>query len=354
MRKIDVSVLVPVYNVEKYLPECLDSLVGQTLEEIEIICINDGSTDGSLRIIKQYARKDKRVKLIDKANSGYGDSMNMGLAEAKGEYVGIVEPDDFVDLDAFEKMYKLAKTYEAEVVKVNFYEYKTEKKSDTHKSGLFLRKEVGKVIDPRECRHIFYQQPSIWSAIYKWKFLEQNQIRFLPSAGASYQDAGFNFKVFATARRVYYMDEAFLHYRCDNPDSSVKSEGKVYAVKEEYDEVERYLKERGLMKYYGDTLAIVRMGGYIWNMRRLTKKSALEFSEVVKKDYERYKRMGYLKADGLEADAEFIVNNLAVRDPDRFIKVRFWYELNDKVKMRLMRTYKKMIKKDERNNDEKV
>lgn len=347
-RRLKVSILVPVYNTERFLAECLDSLVGQTLKEIEIICINDGSTDGSLGILQRYAKDDKRIRIFNKKNTGYGDSMNVGLSEATGEYIGIVEPDDFVEFDTFEKMYLVAKENDADVVKANFYEYSTAKKGDIHKSELFLKAEVGKVISTRECRHIFYQQPSVWSAIYRRGFLEKNEIRFLPSVGASYQDAGFSFKVFATAKRVYYVDEAFLHYRCDNPNSSVKSEGKIYAVKDEYDEVEKYLGERGLMETFGPTLAIVRMGGYIWNMRRLTKKTALEFGKVAEADYARYKKVGYLQAEGLEKDAEFIVNNLAIRDPKKFVKVRFWYELNDKTKTKLLRAYKALIKHDER------
>ena len=272
-----VSIVVPVYNVEKYLSECMDSLVNQTLKNIEIVCVNDGSTDESLKILNKYAKDDNRIVIIDKKNTGYGDSMNLGFEKATGEYVGIVESDDFIELDAFEKMYEIAKKNDVEIVKANFYEYVTDKGADVHKSTLFLKDEVGRVVDPRSSRHVFYQQPSIWSAIHKREFLEENEIKFLPSAGASYQDAGFNFKIFATARKVYFLNDAFLHYRCDNPNSSVKSEGKVYAVKEEYDEVEKYLEQHGLMKYYGDTLAIVRMGGYIWNMRRLTKKTALEF-----------------------------------------------------------------------------
>ena len=119
--RVKVSVLVPIYNVEEFLPECLDSLVNQTLKEIEIICINDGSKDNSLDIIKKYATEDKRIVIIDKKNSGYGDSMNRGLKKATGEYVGIVESDDFIDLDAFEKLYKIAKHENVEVVKSNFY-----------------------------------------------------------------------------------------------------------------------------------------------------------------------------------------------------------------------------------------
>ena len=204
-----VSVLVPIYNVEEFLPECLDSLVNQTLRDIEIICINDGSTDNSLNIIKKYASKDNRIKIIDKKNTGYGDSMNQGLKKAMGEYVGIVESDDFIERDAFEIMYNLAKKKNVEVVKSNFYEYYTDQRRDIGRSNMFLSQEVEKIIDPRKNRHIFYEQPSIWSAIYNNDFLKKNDICFLPSPGASYQDAGFNFKVWASARRAYFVDEAF-------------------------------------------------------------------------------------------------------------------------------------------------
>ena len=92
--------LVPIYNVERYLQRCLDSAAAQTLENIEIICINDGSTDLSPAIIREYMERDARFVMIDKANSGYGDSMNRGLDQARGEYVGILESDDFMAPDA--------------------------------------------------------------------------------------------------------------------------------------------------------------------------------------------------------------------------------------------------------------
>ena len=108
-----ISLLVPICNVERYLRECLDSAQGQTLTDIEIICINDGSTDSSLEIINEYASRDDRFIVIDKPNSGYGDSMNKGLSIAKGEYVGILESDDFFEPDALELMYKAAKSVDA-------------------------------------------------------------------------------------------------------------------------------------------------------------------------------------------------------------------------------------------------
>lgn len=118
-----VSILVPIYNVERYLEKCLNSLISQTLKNIEIICINDGSTDNSLAIIKKYAQKDSRIVIINKKNTGYGDSMNQGLKRAKGEYIGIVESDDFVDKKMFEVLYNMALQYKADIVKSSFYQY---------------------------------------------------------------------------------------------------------------------------------------------------------------------------------------------------------------------------------------
>lgn len=326
-----VSVLVPIYNVEDFLPECLDSLVNQTLKDIEIICINDGSKDRSLDIVKEYAKNDKRIVIIDKKNTGYGDSMNMGIDKATGEYLGIVEPDDFIELDAFEKMYKVAKANNLDVVKTNFYEYYTDTKKDTAKSNMFLLEEENVVLNPREHTHVFYEQPSIWSAIYNLDFLNKNDIRFLPSPGASYQDAGFNFKVWASASRVMMLNRAFLHYRQDNPNSSVKSDGKVYAVKDEYDEVEKWLKKRGIYNEYGAILAGMRFSSYIWNMRRLTRETAKEFSKTIKEDFARLKKEGLLERNKLDNEAYSLVNQLPIKHPGLYLNVRPIYESRGKM-----------------------
>ena len=98
-----VSIIIPVYNVEQYLPKCLDSIINQTLKDIEIICINDGSIDNSLSILKEYASKDDRIIIIDKENEGQGIARNLGIKKAKGKYIGFVDPDDWVDIQMFEK-----------------------------------------------------------------------------------------------------------------------------------------------------------------------------------------------------------------------------------------------------------
>ena len=117
-----ISLLIPIYNVERYLRECLASAQAQTLKDIEIICVNDGSTDESRSILEEFL-SDARFHVIDKENSGYGASMNRGLDAARGEYIAILESDDFLDPDALEVMYATAKANDADMVKSDFFLY---------------------------------------------------------------------------------------------------------------------------------------------------------------------------------------------------------------------------------------
>ena len=130
----DISVIVPVYNVEWYLEECLDSLVSQTCRNIEFICLDDGSTDRSPQILERYAGRDKRIRVIHKENEGYGKTMNKGLELATSPWIGIVESDDFIRADMFEKLYAAAAGSQADIIKCNFYKYKTREGKDTEYS----------------------------------------------------------------------------------------------------------------------------------------------------------------------------------------------------------------------------
>jgi glycosyltransferase involved in cell wall biosynthesis len=165
-----VSIIVPVYNVEQYLHQCLDSICGQTLDDIVIILVNDGSTDGSLAILNEYAKRDKRIIIIDKPNEGYGKSMNRGLDAASGEYIGIVEPDDWIEPDMYATLYSIAKTHEVDVVKCRFWEYGAESLTDKRISHM-PEMDTGHVINPRKNPAIFAVIPSIWSSIYRRDFL---------------------------------------------------------------------------------------------------------------------------------------------------------------------------------------
>ena len=273
-----VSVLVPVYNVERYLSECLDSLVHQTLKDIEIICINDGSTDDSLNILQEYAKRDARIKIIDKNNTGYGHTMNIGIRVAQGDYIGILESDDFADANMFEVLYGVASSMEVDFAKSNYWEYKY------HASAFIRSLEDGpyqEVFTPRRdllCSFIF--KPAIWSAIYKRDFILKNNIAFNETPGASFQDTSFNFKVFACAERAVFVEDAFVHYRQDNEASSVNRADKVYCVVDEYRKSAEFLETNPNLKPQLEyLLPALKWNTYQWNYRRISPDFKYEFIE---------------------------------------------------------------------------
>ena len=231
-----VSVIVPIYNQEDYLNQALDSLSAQTLKELEFVCVNDGSTDSSMAILKQYAEVDQRIVIIDKANSGYGHSMNVGIDAAKGEYIGILEPDDYVSAGMFNELYNTASKNDLDLVKSNFYRF-WGMEDGSQKQVLF---KVGddshydRVINPIQEPDVFMFTMNTWSGIYKTSFLNKYHIRHNETPGASYQDNGFWFQTFMYAERVWFMNKMFYMNRRDNPNSSMFNKGKFYAVTNEY------------------------------------------------------------------------------------------------------------------------
>ena len=120
---IKVSVIVPVYNVQKYVKKCIDSILAQTLSDLEILCVDDGSTDNSGGILDEYAEKYSHLKVVHKKNEGYGNTVNLGLEMAQGEYIGIVESDDFVEADMYEELYTVAKEKNLDFIKAGYWEY---------------------------------------------------------------------------------------------------------------------------------------------------------------------------------------------------------------------------------------
>lgn len=283
-----LSIIVPIYNVEKYLRECLNSIVSQALKDIEIICVNDGSNDSSANILEEYRRKDKRIKVIHKSNSGYGHSMNVGLDSATGEYIGIVESDDFVKTNMFEELYNIAIKNDADIVKSDFYCY-TASKNESRKAGKISRFLANRVINAKTYPRLLKMQPSIWSAIYKREFLNSNGIRFVETAGASYQDTSFAFKVMALAERIVLTDKAYLYYRQDNENSSVHSKGKVFMICKEYDEITNFLNENLEIKQFANTTKLLmQYGTYIWNLKRIDEQFIDSFIDVFSDTFRQY------------------------------------------------------------------
>lgn len=285
MQKL-ISIIVPVYNAEKYLARCLDSIIAQTYDNLEIICINDGSVDSSYRILKNYAEKDSRIIVFNKNNTGYGSSVNIGIDMAKGEYVGIIESDDFANLEMVARLAKSAYKSGADIVKANFNTYR-ENDSKYEFTEILAGCPYETVFCPMEVPRIFNVTASVWSAIYKRQFLNKYNIRFLSTPGASYQDVSFAFKVFQWAGSVYCIKDAVINYRKDNLDSSVNSPKKIYCVCDEFREIEKSImndKENQQDKLF-QIMESVKFKDYLWNFKRLHIVYKYSFLEIFYREF---------------------------------------------------------------------
>ena len=317
-----ITVLVPVCNVERYVGECLDSLLAQTFSDFEVICLNDGSADRSSEILHRYADSDDRFRVVDKENSGYGATMNLGLDMARGDYIGILESDDFFEPTALERLYHAATTLDVDVVKADFWFYWSqpeERREAFHFADPALE---GRVVSPLDELDFFYKKPSIWSALYRRHFLVQNGIRFLETPGASYQDASFNFKVWACATRVAYLADPVLCYRQDNETSSVNSPSKVFCVCDEYQEMERFLKARpDLPDALEGIKSRMKFDTYMWNWKRLSPELRQRFLDRAAEDFQADIAAGRIDWSRFQPWAEANLR-LLVKNPKTFDVMR--------------------------------
>ena len=219
-----LSVIIPVYNVENYLNECLDSVTSQTLEDMEIICIDDGSTDNSPYILKEYLKKDKRIKIITKENGGQATARNLGIKEAQGEYIAFVDSDDFIEPTMFEKLYTKSKDNNLDIAmcKIATYDNQTEEIKDNvwyYMLGVFrdFDKDIFNHKDTREFTCHIAVTP--YNKIYKTTLLKENNILF--PEGLIFEDEKFFYDTYLKAKRVSIVDEFLYYYRINRKGSTV-------------------------------------------------------------------------------------------------------------------------------------
>ena len=218
-----ISIITPVYNADLYLEECLNSLVNQTLEDIEIICVNDNSKDKSLKILQNFAKKDKRIKIINfDETSGQSRARNVALESVSGEYVGFVDADDFVDLDMFEKMYKKAQNADMVMCQAKVFDDKVK----TYKDDAYFALEC---FDDKFAEKPFTHEDtvdfiteinvSVWNKIYRTEFLKKLGVKF--QEGFIYEDLPYFYEIYTQAKKVVLLKEFLYSYRINNQNSTM-------------------------------------------------------------------------------------------------------------------------------------
>ncbi len=207
-----VSVIVPVYNVGKYLEKCLESIISQSFKDIEIICVNDGSTDNSLQILTEYANKDTRIKIISKPNGGLFSARHVGMAAAIGEYLLFVDSDDWIDKTLIEKTIQKISETNSDMVVFGAYSVKGQSVS----RGMYSVNKINPKLKERLLSRKDYENdlfqfpPTAWCKLYRRKFVEDNNIKFQEIKDG--EDQLFYLKAILTAKNIYIINEDLYYY----------------------------------------------------------------------------------------------------------------------------------------------
>ncbi|WP_034484367.1 glycosyltransferase [Butyrivibrio fibrisolvens] len=238
---VKVSIIVPIYNVENYLEKCLDSLTGQSLNDIEILAVNDGSTDGSLKILENYASKDSRIVVLNKENGGLSDARNYAFPYIHGEYVGFIDSDDYVDPKMYEVMYNRAIETSSDIVECNLH----------HTFDDYEDTEIGRHIhDKKEL--IMNGRSVVWNKIYKTSWLLETGVRF--PKGLIYEDVNFYCKIVPFLNKIEYVEEPFVHYVQRGTSINNFQTLKTMQIFDILDDIHKFYEEKGFMDEYGEAL----------------------------------------------------------------------------------------------------
>lgn len=268
---IEASVIIPVYNIEAHLKQCLDSVTKQTLPDIKIICVDDGSTDKSLGILAQYASKDSRFRIVSQVNSGPGAARNAGLELATGEYVIFLDSDDWFEPDFLEKMVRRARETGADVTICRAVEFDTESGRELPSKWMLKEQYLPSASFAPEdvAQHLFqFTYGMAWDKLYRHEFLRQKQLKF-PLLRNS-EDLAFVFPTLLSVEKIAILDRVLIHHRV-NRSASVSNtrSSQPKASYEAFGIVKAFLDENGLMTRYQQSFLNWAMEFLVWHVSNM-------------------------------------------------------------------------------------
>lgn len=273
-----VSVIIPVYNVEEYLPECLDSVVNQTLKDIEIICVDDGSTDNSLEILKEYAKKDPRIKVLTQKNQGAGAARNKGLKVAEGEYLYFIDGDDYIEPEALKKVYDRITETNAEicVFKNGVYQQTTDTLEPCNWEHLIQNIPNKQTFNKYDIPTVFFQFCNIpaWSKFYRTSFIRKNNLKFQNLKTCN--DVYFNYMSLVSAKSITFLNETLLVWRTGHSNTTASRNKYTYCILKAFQAIKNNMKKNDF-KLLSDSFYKGAKGCFRYEIGRI--------DESKKKDY---------------------------------------------------------------------
>lgn len=290
MEDIKVSVLTPIYNHPLiYVRQCLDSLKAQTMQEIEFILIDNGAPEDAKRLISEYESMDSRFRVIHLAeNQGYGKAMNAGLDAARGEYIGIVESDDWIEPVMYEELYKIAIKEDVDIVVSQLYYYFAKKNQNIY-TNKFPKKACNKKLtDFSNLLSYIDGITSHWAKIYKREMIISNNVDF-NTALSSCPDVGFIYKTFINAKSMYITTEAYIHYRRDNINSTINS-GDIHAnnMYNEHLYIANYIESLNCPQYVWDIKLKHEFTSLLYNYTNRCKYTKLNYAKKISARLNKY------------------------------------------------------------------
>ena len=291
----DISIIVPIYNAERFIKKCIDSLLNQTKQELEFILINDGSTDNTESIIKKYT--DKRIKYFKNKNQGIGKTRNFGISKAKGKYLMFIDSDDYITENACEELYLKAKTSKADIVVCDFYKVYDNKKQEEIKLPSF------KTTSLKDNPNILIDiNLAPWNKLYKTSLIKENNIKFVE--GIKYEDAPFVAEALDKSNKIAKLDKCLNYYVIHgNSETTVRDE-RVFDILKIVDLIRTYFKDKKYTKEVVDKLTVRIITNYTIQQRnQKVKKVGMKFIdeafEYLKKEVPDYKHNKYYETRGI-------------------------------------------------------
>ncbi|WP_443743316.1 glycosyltransferase [Sutterella sp.] len=320
-----VSVIVPIYKVEKYLVQCLDSIINQTLRDIEIILIDEGDHDACRYIIDHYEQTDSRVRGIHENNGGYGRSVNKGFELARGEFISIIESDDFIDSRMLEDCFEIANKFNADVVATPYYEYwdksreSPERKEIVWWTKYFTKVPSDRIISAKEYPQFLGVHPSIWAKLYRKSYLDKNEIRCIEARGAGYIDHLLRAQIMLMTDKLVWNPKPYYHYRLSNENaSSAAGMWDIKTMLQRWSEVHDWIKMQHAINYDDFASWMIREE-YVCTLDKMLSFPLFRTQENISALIENFK---YTKVEHIE-------NSLALNKKEKKKALRFMETVKD-------------------------
>lgn len=335
-----ISVIIPVYNAEPFLEEAINSVLNQTFKDIELVCVNDGSPDNSLEMLNEFAKKDSRVKVINKENGGCGSARNKSLDNATGDYIYFFDPDDYILPNAFEKLYKNAIINDSDLVMFKIARFVDGQPVDYSKPGF----EFEKIFKDANFNNFTFTSKDIkshvlnssfapWTKLYKKEFLDSyDDFRF--DLGVAFDDVPFHVKSMLRAKKISYIPEFFYHYRF-NPNSVNNTSSNGIDIFKICDLVEEFLKKESYYNEFENEFKLFKITQII--------------NYLISTDSEEYYQLAREEFSKIQLSDNFKINKNLLKQYNLVLKIKTFkeFKLNDySIKIKSLEKENKKLNKE--------